>query len=194
LPLPAPVRGLFLYGVIAISLQTWTAPLGAGTVGPGTALASSTSLTDISPAPQVVLPANQLNNVGARLRCRAFGSFSTTGTPTLLLGFYYGGVAGTALAATGATTTGTASSWPWWAELLLEVRTTGSSGTVMCQGAVYLATSLTAVTTIPIPATALAAVTVDTTSAKAVTVGAQWGTSSASNTITCQVMNNESIG
>lgn len=180
--------------MILISQQVWTAPVGAGTIGPGTALASSTSLTDISPTPAVTLQAGQLGNVGSRLRCRAFGSFSTTGTPTLLIGFYYGGVAGTALAATGATTTGTASSWPWNAELLLELRTLGSSGTVMCAGTVNLGTSLTAFSPIPIPATALASVTIDTTSSKAITVGAQWGTSSSSNTITCQVLSVESIG
>jgi hypothetical protein len=174
--------------------QAWVAPLGAGTFGPGTALASSTALTDISPAPQITLGGNFLNYAGARMRLKAFGSFSTSGTPTLLVGFYYGGVAGVALAASGATTTGSgASSWPWNADLLLEVRTTGTSGSVMCAGAVNLGTSLTAFQGVPIPAAALATVSVDTTTAKALTVGAQWGTSSASNTITCQVLDIESI-
>ena len=56
----------------------------------------------------------------------------------------------------------------------------------MGQGFVDIATSLTAVTRIPIPATALATVTIDTTTAKAITIGAQWGTASASNTLTVQ--------
>jgi hypothetical protein len=161
--------------------------------GPGAALASSVTLTDISPAPQVTIPANFLGYPGAGLRLTAYGSFSTTGTPTLLLGFYYGGVAGVALGATGATTTGTASSWPFAAQMTCILRSTGSSGTVMCQGFVDLGTSLTAVTRIPIPATALANVTVDSTTAKAVTLGAQWGTNSASNTITCQALVVESL-
>src|SRR5690242_13525190 len=100
--------------------QFWEAVLNSPAVGAGTPLASSTTLTDISPAPQLVLPANYLY-VGQRLRIRAYGIFSTTGTPTLLLGGYYGGVAGTLLAATAAITTGSgAASWPW--QLSLDVR------------------------------------------------------------------------
>lgn len=160
----------------------------------GTALASSTTLTDVSAAPNYVLPANFLQ-AGSALRFTAFGTFSNTSTPTLLLGIYYGGVAGSALAATGATTTTTgATNWPWRIELTTTVVSTGSSGTAMSQGFVQLATSLTAVTTIPIPATALANVTIDTTAAKALTVGAQWGTSNASNTLTCHKLYIESVG
>lgn len=160
----------------------------------GTALASSTTLTDVSVAPQFVLPANFLQ-AGSALRFTAFGTFSNTATPTLLLGVYYGGVAGVALAATGATTTTTgATNWPWRVELTTTIRTVGSSGTAISQGFVDLATSLTAVTRIPIPATALATVTVDTTAAKALTIGAQWGTSSASNTLTLHGFQIESLG
>lgn len=174
--------------------QGWTAPVQPGTVGPGTPLASSTSLTDVSPAPQVTFPANFLNYPGARVWLHAFGTFSNTSTPTLLIGFYYGGVAGTALAATGATTTTVgATSWPWSADLWCELRGTGSSGTIMCQGNVKFPTSLTAVSEVPIPSTALATVTIDTTAAKAVTVGAQWGTNSASNTLTCQMLSVVSV-
>src|SRR5258708_28110693 len=71
--------------------------------GAGPALNTSVTLTDISVAPQITLPANFLNYVGATLRLTAFGTFSNTGTPTLLLGFYYGGVAGVAPGAAGAT-------------------------------------------------------------------------------------------
>ena len=117
----------------------------------------------------------------------AYGTFSNTVTPTLLLGCYLGGVAGVAIAATGATTTTTAAvSWPWRLECTFVVRSIGAAGTVLGQGFVQLATSLTAVTTIPIPATALATVSRDTTTALALTIGAQWGTSSASNTLTLQ--------
>jgi hypothetical protein len=117
------------------------------------------------------------------------GTFSNTSTPTLILGFYYGGVAGVALGATGATTTTTgATNWPWRLEMTCVVRSVGSSGTIMCQGTVDLATSLTAVTHIPIPATALATVSIDTTTAKAITCGATWGTNSASNTLMCHQM------
>lgn len=145
-------------------------------------------------APQSTLPANFLNYVGATVRLTAFGTFSNTATPTLLLGFYYGGVAGVALCATGATTTTTgAANWPFRMEATATVRTIGATGTIIVQGFADLATSLTAVTRIPMPATALAVVTIDTTTAKAVTAGAQWGTNSSSNTLTCHQMIVESM-
>lgn len=163
----------------------WNAPLPPLNIASGAAYNTSTSLTDVSPAPQITIPANTLEP-GMTLRLRAFGSFSNTGTPTLLLGFYYGGVAGIALAATSAVTTTTgATNWPFDMEYVGRVRSTGTSGTIMGKGHVEFPTSLTALTPRPVPETALATVTIDTTAAKTLTVGAQWGTSSASNTLTC---------
>lgn len=164
--------------------QYWVAPLPPLAVADGTALASSTTLTDVSPAPQLTLPANFLE-AGSTIELHAFGKFSNTATPTLLTGFYYGGVGGTALAATSAITTTTgATNWPFELYYKGRVRTVGTSGTIMGHGWIDLATSLTAVTHRPIPETALAAVTIDTTTAKTLTVGAAWGTSNAANTLT----------
>jgi hypothetical protein len=169
-----------------VPAQFWRSALNSPGVGAGTALASSTTLTDVSPAPQLVLPANYLY-IGQRLRITAYGTFSTTGTPTLLIGGYYGGVAGTALAATAANATGSgAASWPWQLWLDIYVRTVGSSGTLWTNGLVNLGSSLTAFTTYALPSSQTQPITVNTTTANALTVGAQWGTSSASNTITCQ--------
>jgi hypothetical protein len=170
-----------------MAVQTWVAALGPFVPSSGTALASSTTLSDISPAPSIPLPANLFQFVGQEIEIHAFGSFSTTGTPTLLIGAYYGGVAGAALAASAATTTGTgAAAWSWQLYYRGQIRTLGSSGSIVGQGRLYLGTSLTAASVIPIPATAAArTVTIDTTAAKTLTIGAQWGTSSASNTITC---------
>lgn len=166
--------------------QYWVAPLGPLHTSDGTAYASSTTLTDVSPAPAIVIPANLLE-IGSLVRMTAVGTFSNTGTPTLLLGFYYGAVAGTALAATSAVTTTTgATNWQWRLQYEGRVRTIGSTGTIMGAGQVAFATSLTAWTTRPIPETAIAAVTIDTTTAKSLTVGAQWGTSNAANTLTCK--------
>lgn len=168
-----------------MSSQFWVSNPNSPSQGSGAALASSTSLTDISPAPQWTLP--YYLYAGQRIRLTAYGRFSTTGTPTLLIGFYYGGVAGTALAATGATTTGSgAASWPWRASYNFRVGAVGSSGSVTGEGSVSLGTSLTAETGIPIPATAANPVTINTTTLQVLTVGAQWGTNSASNTITCE--------
>lgn len=176
-------------------MMTWEALLNSPQpTGAGTALNTSTTLTDISPAPQYVLPANFLQ-AGSALRLTAFGTFSNTATPTLLVGFYYGGVAGVALAATNAyTTTTAASTWSWRAECTMTVRTTGLTGTAITQGVYQNPTSLTVFNQIPMPATALGTVTIDTTAAKAITVGAQWGASSASNTITCHGFYIESLG
>lgn len=166
--------------------QYWPAPLPPLSTVDGTALASSTTLTDISAAPQKTSPAAQLD-LGSELEIEAFMTFSTTGTPTLLLGFYYGGVAGTALAASTAVTTGSgAANWPVIMRYRGVVRTLGTSGTIVGQGELLLGTSLTGFAQRAIPETLAArTVTIDTTAAKAITVGAQWGTSSASNTITC---------
>ena len=170
-----------------MSALTWESVLNFPVPGAGAAYNTSVTLTDVSPAPQTIIPASFLQ-VGSAIKVTAWGFFTNTSTtPTLLLGVYYGGVAGVALGATGATTTtSTATNIPFRLEYTGIVRTIGSSGSIMGQGFVDLATSLTAVTRIPIPATALATVTIDTTSAKALTIGAQWGTSAAGNSLTLQ--------
>lgn len=172
----------------------YTAPIPPQNATAGTAYNTSVTLTDVSPAPQIVLPANLLD-VGQILRMTAFGVFSTTVTPTLLLGFYYGGVAGTALAASAATATASGvTNVPFRMEWEGRVRSTGTSGTIFGQGFLDLGTTVALVNHSPLPVTALAAVTIDTTTAKAITVGAQWGTSSASNTLTCHHFSVELIG
>ncbi len=165
--------------------QYWVAPLPPLHTADGTALASSTTLTDVSPTPPIVLPANLLE-AGSEIEIRAHGQFSTTGTPTLLIGVYYGGVAGVALGASTAITTGSgAAAWPWILEYRGVVRSIGSAGSINGQGRLYLGTSLTAFSVNALPITAAArTVAVDTTTAKAISVGAQWGTNSASNTLT----------
>jgi len=163
--------------------QYWVAPLSPLHTADGTALANSTTLTDISPSPTIVLPANLLE-VGSLVRLKAWGRFSTTGTPTLLIGAYYGGVAGTAICATSALTSiSGATNTTWRLEGEFRVRAVGSSGSVIGAATVYGVTATTAMAMAP--ATAPATITADTTAAKALTIGAQWGTASASNTITC---------
>lgn len=166
--------------------QYWSAPLPPHHVASGAAYNTSVTLTDVSRAPQKQMAAYTLEE-GVEIEVIAWGQFSTTGTPTLLLGVYYGGVAGVALAATAATTTGTtAAAWPWVLRYNGRVRATGTSGQIVGQGNLHLGTSLTAFADVALPATAAArTVTVDTTIVKTVTIGAQWGTSSASNTLTC---------
>lgn len=166
--------------------QYWVTPVPPFHTASGTAYATSVTLTDVSALPNITIPAGLLE-AGMELEIRAMGQFSNTGTPTLLLGLYYGGVAGVALAASSAITTTTgATAWPWRIDYRGVVRTTGSSGSINGQGALYLGTALTAFTIRPIPEVAAnRTATIDTTTAKILTVGAQWGTSSASNTLTC---------
>jgi hypothetical protein len=160
----------------------------------GTAYANLNTIADVSPAPQIVLPANLLD-VGQVLRLKAFGVLSTTATPTIILGFYYGAVAGTALAASAAITTGSGvTNVPWELEYEGRVRSTGTAGTIMGRGTMQLGTSVSAITFNPIPATALATVTIDTTTAKQITTGATWSAASASNTLTCHHFGVELIG
>ena len=163
----------------------------------GTALASSASIATISPNattnPPLTIAANRLFP-GAMLRVIACGRFSTTGTPTLNLGVYYGGSGGTALATTGAiTTTSGVTNVPWWLEVIIQCRAIGTSGTLFTQGLVHGISGTTGVSVVPIPASAPATVTVDTTAAKTIDITGTWGTSSASNTITCHMLSVEGM-
>lgn len=167
-------------------LQTWITAANSPGQGAGAAYASSTTATDVSPAPQYFSQTYGPMYAGQRWRLRAYGIFSNTGTPTLNLGFYYGTVTGVPLITTGAITTTTgASSWWWNIEAMLEVLSIGSSGTIECHGWADIPTSSTAVTRLQMSATGQP-VTVNTTTNSALTAGATWGTSSASNTLTCK--------
>lgn len=142
--------------------------------------------------------------VGSVLRLTAFGVFSTTGTPTLALGFYYGATAltgGTTALSGGASlgtslATATASgavNFPWRAEYTGVVRAIGTAGSIEGAGFVMLGTSVSAGSFLPLPSAALAAVAIDTSAPKMVCPTATWGTPSASNTITCWGFTIESL-
>lgn len=158
-------------------------------VADGAAFTTFTTFQDVSPVPQLVIP-QQMMDVGMELYLYAHGEFSTTGTPTLSIGFWFNGAAAapptSILAQTTTTTTGSgAAAWPWEAWWRGRLRSIGSSGSFKGLGGINLGTSLTAATLIPMPTTQAArTVTVDTTANRAVGVGAAWGTSSASNSIT----------
>lgn len=177
--------------------MTWSTLLNSPQVGAaGTTLSASTSLTDVSPAPQFTLPANFLQ-VGSALRLTASGVFtSAASTPgTILIGFYYGGVAGTSLVGYPATTLPTsASNWTWRLEATCTVRTNGTAGTIWSSGVSWIATSATAFTTQLMPQSAPAVVSsLDTTTAKVLSVGAQFS-SATTNTLTCHQFMIESLG
>jgi hypothetical protein len=170
--------------------QYWAAPLPPIHITSGTPLANSVTLTDISTAPQKQFPA-MANEQGVEIELKAWGEFSTTtGPPSLLLGFYWGGVAGIALATTGAVVcTASLTGVPWIMTYHGIFRSIGAAGSIEGSGHIHFPTSLTAMSDFALPTTkALRTVAVDTTTAKNVTVGAQWsgtGTPSASDTVTC---------
>jgi hypothetical protein len=169
-----------------VSLLNWSNPEQGTT---GSAYASSATLTDVCP-PNRALPANSLST-GQILRVSAGGIYSTTGTPTLLLGVYYGGVAGTALAATAATTTGSGVANQFWElNAMGRVMATGNTSTSLQIATSGTVLGIGATTTTPVwmPATSSTGNTVsslDPTTNKTISIGAQWGTSNASNTLTC---------
>ena len=150
----------------------------------GAAVNTFTSFATIAPAPGIILPANILE-VGSEILLTADGEFSTTGTPTLGLGFFFFSAATVLAQGTPLTTITGAASWPWHAEWQGRVRAVGTAGSIQGMGWWTLGISLTAFSvTQAMPATAaLRTVTINTTAASEVGPGASWGTSSASNTI-----------
>ena len=153
----------------------------------GASYNTSITLTDVTPTPQVSFLANSLT-VGSCFKITAFGTMANGSTaPTLLLGVYYGGVAGVSLAGIQPTAmTATATPLLWRMEYVGIVRSVGTAGTIVGSGQILFGTSLTAATILPLPSVTLAPITIDTTVAKAITIGAQWGTSSASNILQVQ--------
>lgn len=158
----------------------------------GPAVANTTTETRL--VGDVLLLANYLH--GERvLRLAALGSYGTTATPTVQFRLRLGGLTGTILAASGAIPTpsaagGGASMTALWAlECWLQVRTSGSAGTVMTNGHVTLYTDgTTAGSRYPLASgstngTTPVAVTVDLTVDAALTLSAQWGTANAANSI-----------
>lgn len=169
--------------------QTWENLLDPHPAARGAAKNTFTTFQDVSPLQLPGLAANELK-LGSKVELEAFGEFSTTGTPTLQVGFIYGAVAGAAggvtLAASGAIVTASAAaSLPWHAKWVGTVTQVGATGVIYGHGILDLGTSLTAFAASALPVTAAArSVTIDTTAAKLLGVGAAWGTSAAANSIT----------
>lgn len=159
----------------------------------GTAVANTTTETIIFPDTTVF--ANYMQD-GRCLRYTAYGQYSTTGTPTLIFALRWGGVAGTVLATTAACTTPSGVTAAMFRiEVLIQTRSNGATGTIMANGEVSLyaavagtvasATGEALVT--PMTAGGVvtpAAVTVDLTVDKALSLTAKWSAASASDTLT----------
>jgi hypothetical protein len=128
--------------------------------------------------------------LGTVIRVKAFGVYSTTGTPTLALSVYYGGAAaGTALCATAATATASGVSAGTWLLDALGVVTAltpnSTTGLTIEMAGSVIGIAATASTPVLMPTSAAAVASLNPTTANTITVAAAWGTSSSSNTITC---------
>lgn len=176
-----------------MSRQTWEETLAAATQD-GTAVANTTTETVIFPP--ITLPANY-NQDGRLLRLTAYGKLSTTATPTITFAIRYGGVSGTLLATTEAITNGSGVANVNWAiSALIQVRTNGSTGTLMVIGRAGVHTSATVVVENIFGVSgfdAPAAVTVDLTADATLALTADWSAASASNTLTGLVYALESL-
>lgn len=182
--------------------QGWSAPPGVQrrTVAIGASYNTSTTATDVSYGAftnPIYLYPGELNT-GTSLIIRSWGTYAVNATtPNLTLGLFLGGAAaGVALVTSTAraVTNSATVNWPWSIYYEGTVFATGTSGSIEGHGWYEVGTSLTAVTRIQLPETALAAVTIDTTIQKAVTTVATWGTSAAGNIVFCRGLIVETIG
>lgn len=163
------VNNIMHHAVGSIFSQTTT-----GTVANTT---SETTITSTGGG-SLTLPANFLT-VGKTLKLKGYGFHSTSGTPTLRVKLKMGS---TVLLDTGVQTSTAASNDGIMFEALITCRTTGETGTVFAQG--FYAEKLTNGGAINHFAWInTAATTIDTTTTQAISVTMQWGTASASNTI-----------
>lgn len=175
-----------------MSRQFWEETLAWATAS-GTAVANTTTETILFP--NVTIPANYMQD-GRTLRIVAFGQYSNTGTPTMIFGLRWGGVAGTLICKTAAVTgpSGVTAAG-WMMEIFVTVRSNGSAGTVMGNGVAYVfaavattvasATGNAATTPMMNGGTVTPAVaTVDLTADTALSLTLTWSAASASNTAT----------
>lgn len=152
--------------------------------GPQDLLAGTHAL----PAQPCSIGVNYLKN-GTSIWTRASGTFSTTATPTLVLGVYYGTIA---LAVNVAITTASgAVTLPWILDTVTTIYNTvpGTAVVTRTRGTLRYGLTATTMTEVWVPGTAPANVTVDNTASQPWTVKATFGTSSASNIVVLDEFN-----
>lgn len=177
--------------------STWSNALDPFPIARGAAFNTFTTAKDVSPTPLPVVFGNEMR-VGSKVELEAWGEFSTTGAPTFRLGFAYGITTPGGLLSTGVelcgsalTATGTgAAAWPWHLNYggIITAVGSGTSGIIYGSGILDLGSSLTAIGATAVPVTAAArSKGIDTTIQKALSVFAEWGTSSVSNQVIVDV-------
>lgn len=176
-----------------VSLLNWP---GTHSVASGSASTSTASPgTIISPSPDYSQNANTLEP-GSMLQIVAYGQAHTGGTTAnATFALYWGGTGGTQLLLSAATQIGAATATqtvPWQYQATLQVRTIGASGTVFPYGMIEMGNAAAPTATSSsfssvFPLSAPAAVTVDTTSTKALVLSAWVSTATGSPSVTCDV-------
>ena len=175
-----------------MSKQYWSETI-IWAVADGTAMANTT--TEAILFPNITIPANFMAD-GRILRVTAYGRLSTTGTPTMVFALRWGGVAGTVITQSGTVTCGSGvTAAPWKVEVIIQVRSNGSAGTVYAMGECFIwddaAGSTGSATNAPgigamgsAGAATPATVAIDMTADTALAITGDWSAASASNTIT----------
>jgi hypothetical protein len=176
-----------------MSRQFWQEAL-IWTTADATAVANTTTETALFSAPTI--PANYLQD-GRTLRLRAIGKYSTTATPTMIFGLRYGtATGGVVLCKTAACTTPSGVTNAMWdLDVLMTVRSNGSTGTLMANGTARLFAAVAGTVAsatgegLVTPMTnggvvTPAAATCDFTADTALNLTLTWSAASASNTAT----------
>jgi len=136
---------------------------------------------------------------GTAIEITAWGRFSTTGTPTVILGLYRNTTINDPVTtspevlavSTAKTMTTGATNWEWHCVYRGRVQTNGTittGGAIIGSGEWAFGTSLTAWTEVRWPETAPAAVAINTTVNSAFAIGWTWSASSGSNDVSCHEM------
>lgn len=166
--------------------QYWVAPLPPLHTADGAAYTNSTTLTNVSPVPDIVTPAN-LFEVGTRFEWFCVFQYSNTGTPTLTLGLYSGtigqAISGAATpAVSSAITTVASTGRACRMEGHGQITSVGTAGVVRAMGEI---TNVSSGGTDMAPATSpMANTTIDTTVARYWAIGATWSATGTANTMT----------
>lgn len=172
-----------------MSRQGWIQAVGPFGVADATAVTASATLTELTPLPQVLLPAGALGEYpGIRLEIQASGLYTTTGTQgTITIGLYSGTI-GQAIGSSAALAVTPAVTWVasqtnrvWRIEGNVSIRSIGTAGTSI---AVIECSNFSSGGTDMGATAAGATVAIDTTVARDIKMGVTL--SAASQSITCR--------
>lgn len=166
------------------------APVNNTFTGPQSIIGTTAAAGPVGP-----FSVDYFKTLGAHWIQEAHGVISTTGTPTIAFGTYYGVVIGTIATVLNITPTITTASalaninW-YWRAMSRTIAVSGTTSSMLCTGILFGNIEVLAASVAGEPiqyatnATPPTAVTTDLSSSAFIDLKATWGTSSSSNTIT----------